>query len=324
MEKIKAFFMSKRTYGIWLFSALVLAWLFWTDPDKGDSTRDMLQNLVSVGLAFTAAHIVRKFYLDYIKLQDHVDEAKKGNIGSGLVVLGTIIFTCVAALIFSTRAHATDVRTYVPVGAKQYCPELMFEKNKLWPDHPDPAALCSLVEQESCISLTHPTCWNPKSRLKTSREEGAGFGQITRAYTADGKTRFDALQAAKQLEPSLNEWTWSNVYDRPDLQLRAIVAMNRDCARRLSRIVSDPAEVLRMCDAAYNGGYEGMQQERRACGQRAGCNPQKWAANVANVCLKSKVKWKGYGASACDINRCHVDFVFNVRHDKYLPFVRPT
>jgi membrane-bound lytic murein transglycosylase MltF len=66
--------------------------------------------------------------------------------------------------------------------------------------------------------------------------------------------------------------------------------------RKLSRLVADQNEVLRMCDAAYNGGYGGLQQERRACGQRAGCDPQKWFAHVEQVCLKSKVKWKGYGA----------------------------
>lgn len=323
MKFIKLFLTRKRTWGIWFFSAVVLAWLFWTDPDRGGSTRDMLESIASVGLAFTFAHLVREYYFDYIKLSDHVDEARGGNIASGLVVLAVVLFTCVAALIFSTRAHASPVneRTYIPVGAKIYCPLLQEEKNRFWPDHPDPAALCSLVELESCVSLTHSRCWNPTSRLKTEREEGAGLGQITRKYNKDGSLSFDALEASKALEPSLSEWSWVNVYQRPDLQLRAVVAMNRDCFRRLSRLVTDPYEVLRMCDAAYNGGYGGLQQERRACGQRAGCNPQKWFAHVEKVCLKSTVKWKGYGASACEINRHHVDVVFNVRRDKYLAFV---
>ena len=321
IDYMKLFFTRKRTYGIWLFSALVLAWLFVTDPDRGGSTREMLESLASVGLAFTAAHMVRKFYLDYIKLAEHVESARQGNVASGLVVLAVVLFTCVAALIFSTRAHAADVQTYVPTGAFKYCPMLQSEAKQLWPDHADPAALCSLVEQESCVSLTAAHCWNPKSRLKTDREEGAGFGQITRAYNKNGSVRFDALAASKSLDVGLDAWSWSNVYDRPDLQLRAIVAMNRDCSRRLSRLVGDPHEVLRMCDSAYNGGYGGLQQERRACGQRAGCDPQRWVHHVELVCLKSRVRWQGYGASACEINRDHVMMVFNVRHDKYGTFV---
>lgn len=326
MKFIKLFLTRKRTWGIWFFSAVVLAWLFWTDPDRGGSTRDMLESIASVGLAFTFAHLVREYYFDYIKLSDHVDQARGGNIASGLVVLAVVLFTCVAALIFSTRAHAgnvqTSAQTYIPTGAYTYCPLLQQQRNSMWPDHSDPAALCSLVEQESCVSLTHPRCWNPAARLKTSREEGAGFGQVTRAFNPDGSIRFDSLEASKALDPGLRDWSWGNVYGRPDLQLRAVVAMNRDCYRRLSRMVTDPAEVLRMCDAAYNGGYGGLQQERRACGQRAGCDPQKWALNVEKVCLKSKVRWQGYGQSACEINRGHVQMVFNVRHDKYVQFLR--
>lgn len=317
------FWKHKRAWGVWIFSAIVLGFLFWTDPDRGASTRDMLTNLVVSGLGFTAAHILRKTYFDQVDMSKHAEEAAKGSIGSGLVFLALVLFICVAALIFSNRAHASPVneRTYIPAGAKIYCPLLQEEKNLLWRTHPDPAVLCSLVEIESCVSLTHSRCWNPAARLKTEREEGAGFGQVTRAYNADGSIRFDALEASKTLDPSLSEWSWANVYQRPDLQLRGVVAMNRDCFRKLSRLVADQNEVLRMCDAAYNGGYGGLQQERRACGQRAGCDPQKWFAHVEKVCLKSKVKWRGYGASACEINRHHVDVVFNVRRDKYLAFV---
>lgn len=317
---IKQFLLRKRTWGIWVASLIILAYLFWTDPDRGGSTRAMLESFATVGLAFTGAHVLRKTLFDYIKLSDHVREAKGGNIASALIVLGVIIFICFAALIFSTRAHAQDVRSYIPAGAQQYCPMLQQERIKLWPDHQAPAAMCSLVETESCISLKHPKCWNPASRLKTDREEGAGFGQITRAFNRDGSIRFDALQATKQIDSSLADWNWGNVYTRPDLQLRAVVVMNRDCYNHLSRLVKDPQQVLRMCDAAYNGGYAGLQAERRACAQRPGCDPQKWDGNVAEVCLKSKVKWQGYGASACDINRGHVINVFDIRYQKYLKF----
>lgn len=309
-------------WGLGVASLVLIGYLFWTDPDRGGSTRDMLTNFATVGIAFTAASLIFKFTFDKISFGRHAEKAEEGSTASAIVIFACVIFILGAAFIFASRAHAQDVQTYVPAGANTYCPMLQGEARKLWPAHTSPAALCSLIEQETCVTLVHKMCWNPKARLKTDREEGAGLGQTTRAYNKDGTIRFDALQATKQLDASLADWNWGNVYQRPDLQLRSIVVINRDCNNRLSRLVSDPREVNRMCDAAYNGGYGGMQSERRACGLRPGCDPQKWVGHVENVCLKSKVKWQGYGKSACDINREHVMNVFDVRYKKYVKFTQ--
>lgn len=306
---------------LWLLPAGLAYWLFKTDTDAGITTAAMLTNLATGVLVVTLAHLARKYVFPYIKLEKHVNAAERSPTGAGLVVLAMAIVFVGLLLVFAPRAHAEDVRTFVPAGALKYAPVLKQEQLRLWPDHPAPEMLGSLVEQESCISLTHRTCWNPAARLKTAREEGASFGQITRAYKADGTLRFDALAATRQLDPSLAEWSWSNVYSRPDLALRAIVATGRDCERRLRPVIADPQARLDFCDAAYNGGYAGMQAERRACGQKVGCDPKKWFGNVALVCLKSHERWKGYGASACDINRGHVDMVSRVRRPKYEPLL---
>lgn len=321
-DLIKDFLKRPILWGLGVAAMLFVGVLFYTDPDRGASTRDMLLNLISGGLAFTMASLIIKVTFDKLHFALHAKKAEEGSLPSAIIVAVYVLAVCFAALIFSPRAHAQDVQTYVPKGAYQYCPMLQAEKDKLWPAHSAPAALCSLVEQESCISLMHSQCWSPAARLKTSREEGAGFPQITRAYNANGSLRFDALSAAKQLDVSLSTLSWDNVYQRPEQQLRVVVLINRDCYNRLSRIVTDPQEVLRMCDAAHNGGYAGLQSERRACGLRAGCDPQKWVGNVEHVCLKSKTKWKGYGLSACDINREHVRMVFNVRYQKYRQFIQ--
>jgi len=318
---MKEFLKNARLWGVWVMSLVVLGWLFWTDPDRGASTRDMLQNVAAAGLGLTFGYLARKSLLPYIKLENFAREALKNPIGAGLVVLGVLIFMATAAMLFGSRAHAEDIRTYVPKSAYVYTPVLKAEQRRLWPDHPSPAILGALVEQESCVTLHHPRCWNPAAKLKTAREEGAGFGQITRAYREDGSIRFDALVAVRALDPGLSEWSWSNVYRRPDLQLRAIVVMNHDCYRHMARLVKDPEQALEMCDAAYNGGYAGVQQERRACGQRTGCDPQRWFGNVERVCLKSKVRWKGYGKSACEINREHVEMVAVQRRAKYVPLL---
>jgi len=92
----------------------------------------------------------------------------------------------------------------------------------------------SLIEHESCISLTHKRCWEPTSRLKTQREEGAGLGQLTRTYRKDGTIRFDSLTDMRnRYRESLKELTWKNVYQRPDLQIRAITLMSRELSKTI-------------------------------------------------------------------------------------------
>jgi hypothetical protein len=321
MEKMKRFLKSFRTWGLYVAPFLIGYWLFRTDPDGGLSTQSMLQGLVSGLIGVTVAHLTRKVIYDYLKMETVARKAVEHPIGAGLIYLAVSIVFAVLIIVFAPRAHAQDVRTYVPAGAYKYAPLLKAEQDRLWPGHPMPSALGALVEQESCISLKHSRCWNPGARLKTEREEGAGMGQITRAYRKDGSLRFDALEATRALDPSLVDLRWDTVYRRPDLQLRAIVAMNLDCDRRMRRMVPNPQARLEMCDAAYNGGLAGLQQERRACGQRAGCDPQQWFRHVELVCLKSKVAWKGYGKSACGINREHVEMVIVTRRPKYIPLL---
>lgn len=176
--------------------------------------------------------------------------------------------------------------------------------------------LAGLVEHESCIGLTHSRCWNPKSKLKTAREEGAGFGQITRAYRPDGTIRFDALaELRNKHNKELYEWSWQNVYDRPDLQLRGLVLKSKDNYDYYKRY-TDSDNALYFADAAYNGGIVGLNRERAACSLSKTCDVTKWFGNVERFCLKSQVALYG-NRSACDINRHHVKDVFLIRANKY-------
>lgn len=175
--------------------------------------------------------------------------------------------------------------------------------------------LPALIEHESgCFSMPRK-CWNAASRLKTSREEGAGLGQITRAWHPDGRLRFDALAEMRQAHPALRELSWATIYQRPDLQLRAVILKVRGDYQAL-RMVEDPWQRLAFTDAAYNGGLGGVQKERRACQVKPGCDPQLWWGHVEATCLKSRAPLYG-GRSACDINRHHVIDVLLVRSPKY-------
>ena len=229
------------------------------------------------------------------------------------------IITTVLALAAAScqPAYSQDVKTYIPVNAGPLLPVLSAQVKEVWPSMPVPYYFGGLIEQESCIGLKHSKCWAATSRLKSAREEGAGLGQLTRAYKADGSVRFDALEDAKRLDAKgLNELRWETVYSRPDLQMRVIVLMTRANWNRLDKLVPDVDGKLAMTDAAYNGGLGGVLNERRACGLRDGCDPNQWFGHVEKVCLKSKKPLYG-NRNACDINREHVDLVLRVRMNKY-------
>lgn len=179
--------------------------------------------------------------------------------------------------------------------------------------------LASLIEVESCISLKHSRCWDPASELKSTREQGVGLGQITRAYTSTGQLRFDALAELKTLHPKeLYELNWNNIRSRPDLQIRAIVLKSKDNYKQFVNYTNEP---LAFADAAYNGGLGGVNNERRACTMIKGCDPKLWFGHVEKVCLKSKAPLYG-NRSACDINRQHVQDVLKVRSLKYEPLFK--
>lgn len=285
---------------------------FYTDPDaNGLSTLLGGLALIQGVWAVAAAHYSRKALFDYREADQRrlLATAGESPIGAGLALVALSICFFGLLLVFSPRAHADPL----PAGFVQYGSILQAEQRAYWPTHPDPALLAALVEQESCVSLKSPRCWNPAASLKTDREEGAGMGQITRAYRADGSTRFDSLAGlTRQYSGELRGLSWDTVYRRPDLQLRALVLMSRDAAAPFRTATA----MLEFGDAAYNGGPPGVQNERRACKLSAGCMPALWFGHVELHCLKSRQPIYG-GRSACDINREHVHNVFKVRRLKY-------
>lgn len=317
MKQLRALLGRPRFWGLWVLPIFVLSIQFGLDPDGGLSLAIWVANFMKAFLVTACVHLIRKMFFDYPAADMEVlfQNARRTAEGSGLALIALAIIIAATMLLFSSAARA-DVRTTIPPGAVIYAPVLKAERLKFWPGHPAPELLGALVEHESCISLTHKRCWNPTSRLKTAREEGAGLGQITRAYFADGSVRFDALQEMVDRHPALRGLSWANVYERPDLQLRAVVLKSKDNFELFRRLVGVDLFALHFADAAYNGGVGGVQKERQVCHLSKGCDAKQWFGNVEVHCLKSKTALYG-GRSACDINRHHVVDVCVVRPHKY-------
>lgn len=302
-------------------AVLALLALYLTDPDGGRATFMLLLSIVSMVFAVGLVHLARKALFDYPEADGRhlFRRASEHPIGAGLALVAISIVIYGLLGLFGGAARAQDVRTYVPQAAHEHLPALRQEIRTYWPDHPMPAYFGALVEHESCITLRHSRCWNPRAQLKTAREEGAGLGQLTRAWAPDGRLRFDALAELRARHPALSDLTWRTVYLRPDLQLRALVLKSRGDWRQFAADLHW-IERLAFTDAAYNGGLSGVQNERRACALKPGCDPARWFGHVEHVCLKSRAPLYG-GRSACDINRHHVRDVLTVRIFKYSPLL---
>lgn len=219
-------------------------------------------------------------------------------------------------LLISTLAYAVDQRTYIPPKAFLYNQVIKNQLDITFPKIPTYHYIPSLIEHESCISLRHRKCWEPTSALRTSRETGIGLGQLTKTFRADGSVRFDTLSdMAKAYKVELRELSWATIHLRPDLQIRTMIIMVRDTYNKLYTI-TDPIERLKMSDSAYNSGYGSVTKKRRVCSLTKGCDANRWTGHVGLQCLGNNAVIYGK-RSACDINKHHVDDVFNVKLPKY-------
>lgn len=278
-------------------SAAIAAVLLMTDPAGGLATGLLLIGLGAGILAVLAAHLARKALFDYPEadMRALFRKAAETSVGAGLALVAVALVLSALLLLFSRQAHAAGI----PPQAEPLLPVLRAEIQREWPAHPLPSYFGGLIEHESGPCPSGRKCWAPTAQLKTQREEGAGLGQLTRAWTADGRLRFDALQELRQAHPALRELDWATIYQRPDLQLRALVIKSREDWRWLGQ----PA--LEFVDLAYNAGRGRVQQDRRACAMTAGCDPARWAGHVERTCTASRAPIYGQ-RSACDISRHHV------------------
>lgn len=295
-----------RRWRLWAVLALPVAVII-ANSFGPDGWREPLVKMLWLSwtaLCVALAHSARKALFDYAHGRQAWLKAMEHPIGAGLAFLGLCLVSAVLVFAFVGFARAQAV----PANAQLLAPLVVQEIESTWPAVPRRSYIGALVEKETCITLKHRTCWSPAARLKTSREEGAGLGQFTRAWSSSGALRFDALAEVRDMAPeALHELTWDTVYLRADLGIRAVLVKLRDCHVRFERL-KVPGEMARLafCDAAYNGGLSGLQQERKLCALTKGCDPDEWFGHVELHSNKSRKPWQGYGASAYDINRAHV------------------
>ena len=207
-------------------------------------------------------------------------------------------------------------RKDIPKRAKTYYPLVFMESLITMDNLSKPNYFGGLIEHETCITLCSKRCWNPRAELKTKREQGVGLGQLTRVFNKNGTVRWDMLRTLKMLYPDeLEDLTWKNIKDKPDLQVRALMLLwKRNYLYYKNKV--NKSDLIWFADSAYNGGLKWLNRERRLCKFKKGCDPKKWFHNVADI-KSRRAKIKLYGnRTAWDINRHHVSDV-KIRMKKY-------
>ena len=232
----------------------------------------------------------------------------------GLLVI--IVTLLVIIMTVATARCPYNYKTYIPKNAYNYMDlveldSIILNKNINLVPYFD-----ALIEQESCVTLCSKKCWNPKARLKTKREEGAGLFQITRVFYPNGLVKWDMLRYLKLRYPKyLKDLTWKNIYNRPDLQILAGMLLWKSNMPLFIHKV-DKDSLIWFLDSCYNGGFKYLYREMTICKLTKGCNPRKWFGNVAKI-KSRRALHKLYGnRTAWDINRQHVKLV-RARMQKY-------
>lgn len=210
----------------------------------------------------------------------------------------------------------------VPANAPKVIPLLKQELKDKWPTLTSTHTLAGQIEAETCTSLTNKRCWTPQAELRTSREQGVGFGQTTRTFDKNGKVNMDTMVEIKALDPSLKNWNWGTTLYDPVYQMRALVVYDRSIYNKFPSTIANEYEHLAFMLAAYNGGFGGTMSDRRLCAATKGCNPNLWFGHVENTSYKSKIKLPGYGQPFFYINRAYPKSILESRRLKYEPFFK--
>lgn len=217
------------------------------------------------------------------------------------------LLTALALLFLSGALAQTPAEKRMLDRAKPYAPMIDIAVRTLVPEWDDEffhSFLRAQIEQESL--------WNPNAQLKTSRELGRGFCQLTIT------PRFNAYVEVKALEPRLRDWDYINDPFNPEKQVMGCIAKNRANHRFCHKIFKGHEHVWGCTASAYNGGAGGVQSDRRVCGNTQGCDPFQWFSHVETTSLKQKVAEHGYGKSFFQINREYARFLVYERRRKYV------
>ena len=118
-------------------SALVFAFLYYSDPNGGALTATLMAQLATPVIAVWFAHLARKALFDYTNLQEIYDKAKETSIGAAILFAGVCLVIFALLGLFGGQVRADTLDHRLTEKASVYIPTLKAEQQTLWADHPN-------------------------------------------------------------------------------------------------------------------------------------------------------------------------------------------
>ena len=118
-------------------TAIVLLYLFLSDPNGGNLTIPFIAKLATPVIAVWFAHLGRKALFDYLDMHVILKKARETATGAGLVFVGVCIIIYGLLGLFGSQVYAQEVTTYVPKNALIYVPTVKAEQETYWSKHPN-------------------------------------------------------------------------------------------------------------------------------------------------------------------------------------------
>jgi hypothetical protein len=151
--------------------------------------------------------------------------------------------------------------------AKPYTHIFQEVVHKYWTDVKSEHYMLGQTEQESR--------WIIRAELKTSREYGFGFAQIT---VTD---RFNNFLEAKKNIKALSAWSWENRFEaRYQFIYLVLTDKSNFTKMKFMKTTIDKWAGALVC---YNAGTGTVIQRRALCKQTLGCQPDKWFDGLDSV-----------------------------------------
>lgn len=258
-------------------------------------------------------HLIRKSLFPYINLERFTNKAAKDPIASSIVFAMIIIF--IISLCYITVANAMTNQQILDQ-AKPTLPLFKYVVYQHWTNAPRQQNFPGTVEQETCASLKK--CWNFNVQLKTSREYGFGLGQITIAYTKQGKVRFNNFLEAKKKYTELSQWQWDDRYN-PTNQLIYMVLRLKQSFQSMESFFKDDDNRWAATLVSYNAGPKAVMDRIAVCRFKKGCDKTAWFQGLDSA-IPPHEKKSLYGKPLYIRINEYPENIIHIRANKYKPY----
>lgn len=199
-----------------------------------------------------------------------------------------VLTICLCLVMFASVCFGANV---VMQRAKKHMPLVTQVLNDLWPKMPRKEVIPAQIEQESGFK--------PTATLKTSRELGRGFAQITIAYGKDGQERFNNYRNAVRLK-QLKNWNWKEDPYNEKYQLTYLILMDKSNYTTIRPHMISDDEALKTMLVSHNAGA-GRWVIRRTYAKSKGIPADRWTGGLDRACKPAEINTVIYGMSLCDM-----------------------